>query len=88
MARTIMYQTKKYIKISGKTITHPTISMGLQENALPIAKVAVIKAVLGKTKENQVIEKTIRPAPMAVQCAAVAMMKKKMANLPCVSATP
>jgi hypothetical protein len=53
----------------------------LQENALPIAKVAVIKAVLGKTNENQVIEKTMRPCPIADQWAALAIMKKNMANL-------
>lgn len=57
------------------------ILMGLQENALPIANVAVIRAVLGKMNENQVIEKTIRPCPMADQCAALAMMKKNIANL-------
>lgn len=55
--------------------------IGLQEKALPMAKVAVIKAVLGKINENQVMEKTIRPWPMADQCAALAMMKKKIANL-------
>ena len=55
--------------------------IALQENALPIAKVAVINAVFGNTNENQVIEKTILPGPMADQCAALAIMKKKMANL-------
>jgi hypothetical protein len=55
--------------------------IALQENALPMANVAVIRAVFGKTNENHVIEKTIRPEPIADQCAALAMMKKKIANL-------
>lgn len=41
--------------------------IALQENALPIANVAVTKAVLGNTNENHVIEKTMRPWPMADQ---------------------
>lgn len=55
--------------------------IALQENACPMANVAVIKAVLGKTNENQVMEKTILPGPIADQWAALAMMKKKTANL-------
>lgn len=41
--------------------------IALQENACPMANVAVIKAVLGKTNENQVMEKTILPGPIADQ---------------------
>lgn len=55
--------------------------MGVLEKAFPIAKVAVTKAVFGNTNENQVIEKIIRPGPMAERLAKVAMKKKKMASL-------
>lgn len=48
-------------------MTHPTIKMGLQENAFPIAKVAVISAVLGNMNENHPIVKTIRPGPIVDQ---------------------
>jgi hypothetical protein len=69
------------MSINGRIATHPMILISLHEKALPIANVAVIKAVFGNTNENQVIEKTIRPGPIADQCAALAMMKKKIANL-------
>lgn len=59
----------------------PRISIGLHKNTLPMANVAVIKAVFGKTNENQVIEKTIRPPCMTGgRCAEAAMKKKKIAN--------
>jgi hypothetical protein len=61
--------------------TQPTMLIGLQENASPMANVAVINAVLGKMNENQVMEKSIRLGPMADQWAALAMMKKNIANL-------
>ena len=62
-----MLNTKIYIKMRGNTITHPTIKIGLHENALPIAKVAVTSAVLGNTKENQAMENLIRPCPIVDQ---------------------
>lgn len=55
--------------------------MGLHENAWPMANVAVIKAVLGKINENQVIEKTILPGPIADKWAALAMINQNRANL-------
>jgi hypothetical protein len=55
--------------------------IALQEKAFPMANVAVIRAVFGNTNENHVIEKTIRPGPIADQWAALAIMKKKMAKL-------
>lgn len=55
--------------------------IALQEKAFPIAKVAVINAVFGKTNENHAIEKTIFPGPIADQCAKLAMKKKKSASL-------
>lgn len=76
-----MKKTKMYMRIRGKTITQPTIRMGLHEKALPMAKVAVTRAVLGKTKENQAIVKVIRPGPMVETWAKLAMKKKKIANL-------
>lgn len=57
------------------------ILIALQENAFPMANVAVINAVFGNTNENQVIENTIRPGPIADQCAALAIMKKNIASL-------
>ena len=62
-------------------MTVPRISIGRQENVFPIAKVAVIRAVLGKTNENQVIENTIRRGPIADQCAKLAIKKKNRASL-------
>ena len=62
-------------------MTHPTISIGLLENAFPIAKVAVISAVLGNINENHPIVKTIRPGPIVDQCAKLATKKKNMASL-------
>ena len=76
-----MQNTKIYIRISGKTITHPTIRIGLHENALPMAKVAVTSAVLGKTNENHPIVKIIRPGPINDKCAKLAIKKKKSASL-------
>lgn len=61
------------------------IDIALQEKAFPIAKVAVISAVFGNTNENHAIEKTIRPGPMADQCAKLAIKKKNIANLKRVS---
>lgn len=46
-----------------------------------MANVAVIKAVLGNINENQVIEKTILPGPIADKWAALAIIKKNMARL-------
>jgi hypothetical protein len=69
------------MSIKGMMATQPTMLIALQENALPMANVAVTRAVFGKTNENQVIENTIRPGPIADQWAALAMMKKKIANL-------
>ena len=67
--------------ISRMVIVRPSISIGLHENTLPMANVAVIKAVFGKTNENQVIEKTIRPPCMTGgRCAEAAMKKKKIAS--------
>lgn len=62
-------------------MTQPIILMGSQENALPIAKVAVISAVFGNTNENHPMEKIILPGPMADRCAKVAMKKKNIASL-------
>jgi len=62
-------------------MTQPIILIGSQENALPIAKVAVVSAVFGNTNENHAIEKIIRPGPIVDRCAKVAMKKKKIANL-------
>lgn len=70
-----------YIKTRGKIMTHPTIRIGLLENAFPIAKVAVISAVLGNINENHPIVKTIRPGPIVDQCAKLATKKKNMAKL-------
>jgi hypothetical protein len=56
-----------YISIRGTTIAHPTIRIGLQENAWPMANVAVISAVFGKINENHPMEKTIRPGPIVDQ---------------------
>ena len=76
-----MKNTKIYIRISGKIITHPTIRIGLHENASPMAKVAVTSAVFGNTKENHAIVKIIRPGPIVDKCAKLAIMKKKIASL-------
>jgi hypothetical protein len=51
----------------GKIMAQPMIRIGLHEKAFPMANVAVIKAVLGKTNENHAIEKLIRPGPMVDQ---------------------
>lgn len=57
------------------------MDIALHEKAFPIAKVAVISAVFGNTNENHAMEKTIRPGPMADQCAKLAMKKKNIASL-------
>lgn len=62
-------------------ITQPMISMGLQEKASPIAKVAVMSAVLGKMKEYQVMENMNPSFPTTERCANTAMKKKKIARL-------
>lgn len=62
-------------------MTQPVMLMTRLENAPPIANVAVTKAVLGKTNENQAIEKTIVDFPTAEVCANTAMKKKKIASL-------
>jgi hypothetical protein len=67
MARIIMQKTNIYISTRGKIMAQPMIRIGLHEKAFPIANVAVIKAVLGKTNENHAIEKFIRPGPMVDQ---------------------
>lgn len=46
-----------------------------------MAKVAVIRAVFGKTNENHPIEKIIRPGPIAETWAKVAIQKKNIASL-------
>jgi hypothetical protein len=76
-----MYVTNMYVMIKRIVMTQPMISIGLQENAFPMAKVAVIKAVFGKTKEYQVIEKTNRSFPTMERWAKTAMRKKKIARL-------
>jgi hypothetical protein len=62
-------------------MAHPMTKMGLHEKALPIAKVAVTNAVLGKINENHAMEKTSRPGPMTDQWAPLAMKKKNIASL-------
>lgn len=52
-----------------------------------MAKVAVIKAVLGKTNEYQPMENIIRPGPITDRWAKLAMKKKKIASLDGVSVT-
>jgi hypothetical protein len=69
------------MRSKGRIAAQPTTLIGLHENAFPIAKVAVIRAVFGKMNENHVIENCNRPGPIADQCAALAMMKKKIASL-------
>ena len=59
----------------------PMITMESQANALPIAKVADVRAVLGNTNENQAIVNDIRPWPMTDMCANMAIMRKKIAKL-------
>lgn len=55
--------------------------IALDENAWPMANVAVIKAVFGNINENQVIEKSILPGPIADKWAAPAIIKKNIAKL-------
>lgn len=55
--------------------------MGLQEKALPTEKVAVMRAVFGKTKENHVMEKSIPSFPQAARLAVHAIKKNQIANL-------
>jgi len=47
--------TKNQSKINRQAITQPMTCIACDSNALPIAKVAVTRAVCGKTKENQVM---------------------------------
>lgn len=75
------------MKMRGKIMTHPTTWIGWHAKALPMAKVAVIKAVLGKTNEYQPMENTNRPGPITDKWAKLAMKKKKIASLESVSAT-
>jgi hypothetical protein len=65
----------------GKIMAQPMIRIGLHEKAFPMANVAVIRAVLGKTNENHAIEKFILPGPMVDQWAKVAIKKKNIARL-------
>lgn len=62
-------------------ITQPMISIGLQEKAFPMAKVEVMSAVLGKTKEYQVMENVNPSFPTTERWANTAMRKKKIARL-------
>jgi hypothetical protein len=47
--------TKDQSKINMQAIAQPMTCIACDSNALPIAKVAVTRAVCGKTKENQVM---------------------------------
>jgi hypothetical protein len=47
--------TKNQSKINMQAIIQPMTCMACDSNALPIAKVAVTRAVCGKTKENHVM---------------------------------
>lgn len=56
-----MAKTKIQTMMRITVITQPTIWIAVELKALPKAKVAVTKAVFGKTKEYQVIENVILP---------------------------
>ena len=69
IARIIMTKTNNQTNIKKQVMTHPTIWIAVLENDLPTAKVAVIKAVLGKTKEYHAMVKVSFPGPIQDTCA-------------------
>ena len=67
MACAMARNTRSQTMISPHVATQPTMLMAGEPNALPMAKVAVIKAVLGKTKLNQVMPNWSEPRPRHCQ---------------------
>ena len=59
MARIIPTTTNSHVRINKQVITQPITLIAGTLKAPPMAKVAVTRAVLGKTKEKKVIEKDI-----------------------------
>ncbi|KAL9017529.1 MAG: hypothetical protein Q9185_005152 [Variospora sp. 1 TL-2023] len=81
IARIINPNTTNQAITRTTVITQPTIWSPRDRNALPTAKVAVIKAVLGKMKENQFIPNANPPSCRAQdQCAPTETKKNHMAS--------
>ena len=81
IARIIIPKTKIQTRIRIGVKTQPMISMALDLKALPMAKVAVMSAVLGKTNEYQFIAKVSLSFPTQDQCAPTEMKKNQKARL-------
>lgn len=81
MARIIILKTKIHPMINIGVNTHPKIWMALDPNALPTAKVAVIRAVFGKMNEYQVMSNVIPPLRTHDQWAPIDIRKNQYASL-------
>src|SRR5256885_2560339 len=84
MALIIVPTTKDQSMISKQVITQPMTCMACDLKALPIAKVAVTRAVFGKTNENQVMANGSRSRAQA-PCAPTDTKNHQRAKLDMVS---
>jgi hypothetical protein len=84
MALIIVPTTKNQSEISKQVMTQPMTCIACDLNALPIAKVAVTRAVFGKTNENQVMANGSRSRTQD-QCAPTETKNQKRAKLEIVS---
>lgn len=81
IALSIMLTTKNQTIIRIHAMTQPTMAMEVESNALATANVAVVRAVLGKMKENQFMAKSSSPRAQD-QWAPTETRKNQMASLP------